>query len=487
VWNPGEHVEGYTNFLWMVLLAGMHRAGMDLVPASLLLAYASLLAMMLLVWRIWSLWADEAAGAIAMPVVLAVALIAIGLNDGLVTWGMSGLETPLAAALLTATVYLYLREARDARRPPWSSLAAVAAAMTRPELMLIAGVTGAFTLGDAVATRDRAALRRAALWALIFAVLYGAYFVWRYSYYGYVFPNTYYVKVGSNIDFLRRGLDYVRENVLKQWFLPFLAGAGLLLFERAGRIGRDMLYVWAIISAWLLGVVYEGGDAFSHARFLAPIVPVLFLAGVLGWTRLLERIDPAGRRAAIAGGVAAALVGFALAASSIDAKIGQDRNAEASREELGRWLRGNVPPQYRIAVFAAGGVPYYSQLPAIDMFGLSDETIAHTDVPDFGKGVIAHEKYNTSYVLTSVRPEIIIAGDAAPVVITKELLQQRSQVQAINDLFGDARTFELYEPVAVRLPGGWYSFLQRKDTLGSVTIDWSESGGYGHRAAEAAR
>jgi hypothetical protein len=31
VWNPGERVEGYTDFLWMALIAALHRLGADLV------------------------------------------------------------------------------------------------------------------------------------------------------------------------------------------------------------------------------------------------------------------------------------------------------------------------------------------------------------------------------------------------------------------------------------------------------------------------
>jgi hypothetical protein len=34
VWNPGEHVEGYTNFLWVMLLAGFDLVGLDLVTSS---------------------------------------------------------------------------------------------------------------------------------------------------------------------------------------------------------------------------------------------------------------------------------------------------------------------------------------------------------------------------------------------------------------------------------------------------------------------
>jgi hypothetical protein len=49
-------------------------------------------------------------------------------------------------------------------------------------------------------------------------------------------------------------------------------------------------------------------------------------------------------------------------------------------EVLGRAFGG---VRARIAVDAAGAVPFYSRLPALDMLGLCDRTIAHTPVPAF--------------------------------------------------------------------------------------------------------
>jgi hypothetical protein len=34
VWNPGEHVEGYSNFLWVMILAGAYRLGADIVVSG---------------------------------------------------------------------------------------------------------------------------------------------------------------------------------------------------------------------------------------------------------------------------------------------------------------------------------------------------------------------------------------------------------------------------------------------------------------------
>jgi hypothetical protein len=34
-------------------------------------------------------------------------------------------------------------------------------------------------------------------------VIYGLYFVWRFGYYGYIFPNTYYAKTGFDNQIIR--------------------------------------------------------------------------------------------------------------------------------------------------------------------------------------------------------------------------------------------------------------------------------------------
>jgi arabinofuranosyltransferase len=485
VWNPGQHVEGYTNFLWMAVLAGMYRIGIDLVAGSLLLSYAAMLAMVLLVWRIWRLWADEEGGVIAEPATLAVVLVAIGLNDAIVFWGFSGLETPLSAALLTATIYLYLIETRGSRFP-WSAVAAAAAAMTRPELVLVGGVTGGFVAWDAIRTRDMAVVRRAAGWAALFAVLYGGYFIWRYSYYGYLFPNTYYAKVGTNIDFIQRGLDYIRKNGVAYLFLPFIVGGLVLLTQGGTRVRRDVAYILTTIGVLIAAIIVEGGDAFAHGRFVAPLVPILYLTGICGLALMLSRAIPDRKQFAWVAAVAAIMSGLALAHASIDSTLTQDRRAQEERRVFGLWLNAHVPPNYTVAVFASGAVPYYSRLRSLDMLGLTDETIAHTDVPYFGQGIPAHEKYNIDYALETVRPEIFVLGDSAPAIITREELQRGGDtIAALSKLFEDPRTWEMYEPASVYFDGRWFNILERKDTIGTIPVSWTESGGFTGKAVPA--
>ncbi len=480
VWNPGERVEGYTNFLWMLILAGMHRVGFDLVDATYVLAVVALLATLLVTWRIWALWAsDDGAGIIGHPAILVIALCGIGLNGSVAAWAFSGLETPLAMALLTAAVFLFLVERRTGSFP-WSALAFTAGAMTRPELAGIAAFTAAYGFGDALLRRDSAALRRMTLWTALFAATYGPYFAWRWWYYGYPLPNTFYVKVTSSRQTIINGLQYVQGHAQNYGFLPLIVGVFALTFERSARIRRDALYILAIIVVWLLFVAIEGGDAFAHGRFLSPIVPIITLAGVAGLTALLRRGIAEPRQFAAVSAVVLLLFGLALAQSSVDGRRDGFRAVLDSGERGGRLLDARAPDDYTVAIVAAGAVPYYSRMPSLDMLGLNDETIAHTEIAHQGAGVQAHEKYNIDYVLTEAQPEIIaIAGynkEPHPRAVFEAFaVVAPFRIDALYRLIKDPRTWELYQMSALLDGDLWYSFLQRKDTLDDFQADWTET------------
>ncbi len=64
-----------------------------------------------------------------------------------------------------------------------------AAVMTRPEMAFLAAGTGAFFLAQAIVGRDARRWRHFAGFCGIFALLAGAWFIWRWRYYGYVFPT----------------------------------------------------------------------------------------------------------------------------------------------------------------------------------------------------------------------------------------------------------------------------------------------------------
>src|SRR6185312_6613950 len=83
VWNAGERVEGYTNFLWMLLASLAERFGREPGDVMTMLSAACALATIVLVAVAWR---RRGAGG-----VYAAALLAT--SSGFAAWATSGLET----------------------------------------------------------------------------------------------------------------------------------------------------------------------------------------------------------------------------------------------------------------------------------------------------------------------------------------------------------------------------------------------------------
>ena len=472
-WNSEGRVEGYTTFLWMGLHAGLEKLGVDIVNASRALGLAAVVATMLFMSRLWQLWSDDdRKAAVANPAVIAAAIVALVLTDGVAFWSFSGMETTAFMALLTLSAVLFLQEQR-AGGPPWSAVAFAATAMTRPEGLVAVAVTAAFLAVQAGFSTERGpALRRLAYWSAVFLALYGSYFVWRYTYYDYLLPNTFYAKVGTTSALYERGLDYLWTYGLRYQLIPLLGGMAVLLANP--RLRGDAAYLLLLVGAMLTAIVIEGGDDFPHGRLIVPVLPLMYVGGLAGLATLLQRLSlPSLQSAAFA--VAVLTLGaMSLFRGSLDlaAPIAQERRALQERELLADWLSENTPPEYTIGAFAVGAIGYYSDRDVLDLLGLNDVVIAHSDVPNFGTGLAGHEKYNIDYVLDEVRPEIIVTNDAQPGPLTTEAFRALaivpSPVEARNALFRDLRFWQQYEVRPIEIDGLWFNLLQRKDTLSAA-------------------
>ena len=473
-WNSDGRVEGYTNFLWMLIMTPFSKLGADLVVASQVLGMLAMLATLYAVFLLWQRWSDdEPASGIGSPAVLATTLAGIALTGAVPFWGFAGMETALFTALITFGAYRHVVEQRRDAAAPWSAFVFAAAALTRPEGLIAAFVTGAFVLAGALDPERRPlALRRAIVWCAAFAAIFVPYFVWRYAYYDYLLPNTFYAKVEPTRALFDRGLDYVWTYGTRYLLPAMFVGAAFLLTKPSLR--RDAAYVMALCGALLAGVVLEGGESFPHGRLVAPVLPLMYAAGVAGLAAMLKHLPLTGRQPALIATFALSLAALSLLRGSHDllGPIVRERDALHEREALGRWLHDNTPEDYTIAAFAVGAIGYESERDVLDMLGLNDTTIAHTDVPGLGTGFGGHEKYNIDYVLDTVRPEIIVLNDGEPRAFSEEELRERanvpSPVPARDRLFGDPRLWERYDVRSLELDGVWFNFLQRADTVSEL-------------------
>lgn len=380
VWNVGEDpVEGYTSFLWMLIAAGGIALGADPDTWAKVLSLLCAAALVLIV----ALYGRD-----RLPFARLVAIAGLTLSPAFLVIVVQGMETALAALLATALAVLLIEAVR---RPTWMRLiayfvVALLALLTRPDLLPYVTAT---VIGMAVAlvrSHEPAALRRAGTAFAGALVLPGAlYMTWRWSYYGYPLPNTFYIKRGSGlIDSL--GVSFVREFALEV-ALPYLLVAGALLGHAAAGWRRSQRPLDAELIA--IAAVFAGTLAFLAAgalveplqghlwRFQMPIYPVLLLVVVV----LSRRIDWSllrRRRAVLGVAVVAtlALVVFPLHT------LGEARNLTAARwqhdrETVGRELSELRHLNASMLVTESGALPFYSGWRATDLLGLNDEEIAH--------------------------------------------------------------------------------------------------------------
>ncbi len=433
--NLGDRVEGYTNFLWTALLGVLLKLGLRPEVMSRVLGAAFGAIGLLLVYVIARLYR----GGRPSPWE-ALAPLLLAASASFAVWCSGGLETQLFAALVLGGVALYLAEEARRVRRRWSGLLFALAAMTRPEGLFLFALTGLHRVGANLASERRLLPRLGeVLWVLGFLVPYGAYFLWRYRYYGYPFPNTYYIKAGggATASAVKWGLpylwDFLRDSKLYA-LAPLLLGfwprtswrrgeaAGPAASSRSAPQGREAqgprvvrpAFLWSYLALLVLPftayLVLVGGDFMAMGRFFVPVLPLLLLLGAEAARETCERPRRAARADAAAEGglrapdawrasrfvpVAALLVGLAVWNSvllkreserpayrrwGLDTVSYLDRFA-ADRILVGRWMRKHLPPDTYLAVGGAGAIVYASRLKALDTFGLNDRFIAHRTPP----------------------------------------------------------------------------------------------------------
>ncbi len=391
VFNVGERVEGYTTFLWVFLLGIGHWLGAETILLGKVLAWVFALAIVGIV-----AFSYKFAEGVSKTVSSVATLLLC--NCGIFTpWPSSGMEVTLFGFLILTTLALYSSKIAfgPTRQHLLAGISATLLVMTRPEGILLVAILSLHSLYRFLMRKDRAVV----WFVLSFAVIYGAYFGWRYSYYGYLLPNTFYAKVGSSGEQLLRGLEYLKGMGILIWPMLLLA---IVALWRSPLRGTLLLRVTAIYL--LVHIIYiwlVGGDCMPAFRFIAPLLPLLAVLAAVGLMAISH-----GKVTVI---LAVLCVAFNLYqmffAFSITGHIKADKVAVRGKE-VGLWLKENLPPGSLIATNTAGTIPYYSGLPVVDMLGLNDVTIAHRAVADMGTGLAGHEKGDGAYVL-SRNPAVI--------------------------------------------------------------------------------
>lgn len=291
-WNVGEApIEGYTNFLWTLYMAGLHLLPVPASGVSLLVmgtGVAVLLGLLVVVRDIaWQL-----SGGRAVPSIIAVAVLAC--HYPLVFWTLRGMEVGVMALFVYgAMAWAFRLDTAFSRSGLWAVAALlVLALLTRPDAVVPFALIALF-LVMRVPAQHR--LEVGGVLAASLLVPLAAQTLFRRVYYHDWLPNTYYLKVTgvSLLDRLSRGLKVWLQSYGHHLY-PYMAAVPAALLAR-GLDPRVLLLVafFLLQSAYS---IYVGGDAWEWIgaanRYVTLGVPALAVLAGLGVDAVLRSAGP---------------------------------------------------------------------------------------------------------------------------------------------------------------------------------------------------
>jgi hypothetical protein len=378
-------LEGYSNFLWIALLALGARLGLGLETAGTGLGVVFGALNVVLLW-----WLLRRRGHSGAHLVVPVGLLAAAAP--LILYAVSGMETVLFAGLFLAL--LLALDALLARPTIGRGLALAAAgvllALARPEGVLAWPVValGALLFNRQAEAAQRGMLARALLaGGLLFAAALAVYHAARFTYFDAFWPTPFLSKgiidrsivdawIANLRQFFLRQSNYYAPMVYYYLALALPALAGVALSRRGGRAVEWTALALAVVFA---GFYANFVDWMPGMRYYAPLIGLLLLPLALLGPAL--RNDADDRRADVAYLMLGATLGilslFSLAVLRLDSQQLQAAT-QSSQVALGRWLRESVPPDSTLAMSDVGATPYYSRLRTIDINpeSLTDRHIA---------------------------------------------------------------------------------------------------------------
>jgi arabinofuranosyltransferase len=438
VFNPGDPVEGYTNFLWVVQLCLLGRAGLGPEDGSLALS---------LVYTIGTVWlvvllVRETTFRRHWWLTAPLALLLLAANRSFAVWTTSGLETRCNTFFIMLGTLGVARLVRGGRGHVIAAIGWSGACLTRPDSLLLFALSALFLL------LARGGVRRTLGYALPTLAVVLMHSLWRRWYYGDWFPNTFYAKVGES--WWDMGMSYLGSVVIEytMWLTVGLAIWGALRARKRGA-GVVLGFLLAAMAAQSLYLARLGGDHFEYRPFDF-FWPALAVAASASLAQSACRTAPRWRTAVCAAVIGILLLyGNAIPTLSFFAERGIRTRQEATlcavrlRPEqagpLGRlpgmpafvrlWngltertiahgvgvrhfehrintefllahyvpfkgLReaGLIPADAVAKAGAVGIIAFYTDIPIVDLFGLTDRTIARARQRQTAFRIMAHER-----------------------------------------------------------------------------------------------
>jgi hypothetical protein len=418
-------VEGFSNFLWVLLVTPLYALGLFQIPWT-----AKALAVVLVALAYFACYRALAAAPGGGRVAVAGLTLA-SLQTSFVVWSVSGLENPLTVVLVALLLFSVIDGLGGEPRPHLAlsgGLIVAALAMTRPDGIVFAM---AYPIGLVLGSAARSPWRlarpaRALVWHLggLLPAL-GAFVAFRWWYFGDVVPNTYYAKGGPTREVLSQ-LLWLQEPMIeklldlvqsvtgwraKGWVMVALLGATAWL---AGRrvLGRVHAALAILLITTATVYLLLPADWMGEYRFATPFFLFFYLVTAsLLWSSVEVAVPgaPARPRVFWAGVLVLALITLAIALPRSAAftraptvPLAAVAESYGHRYERLAAILGVATPS--VLAPSIGGPLLFSRVRIYDLGMLTDRRIARTVGPASRQ---RNQKDFYDYLFEEARPTFI--------------------------------------------------------------------------------
>jgi arabinofuranosyltransferase len=457
VWNAGERVEGFTNPLWVGMMALVHLLPLGLNQTGLaiqVLGGSFLTINLVFVRKVVEYFTDD----------LFAMLAAVGLTAfyaPLNSYGLLGMEVSLLVLILTAVLWMILKNSD--RFSIWIYILLAISTLVRFD-MAVPYLVILITL--LVVQKEQR--RRHIIWGLGLLVFFlGVQTLARFTYYHAWLPNTYYLKVEGwpiSLRILRGLYAFVQFAYYSNWVL-FLLPLSIFIFRRDWKVALPAL----VLTGQIAYSVFVGGDAWENHgganRYIVIAMPLFFI--LFGWSTVellklganklnVTRLSQVVWRTVFS-------ILFIFSILNFNALIGDWKSIERwnltrrpdyvagsdNNLQIALALENVTKPGASVAVVGAGTIPYL--LPdryAIDILGKTDPYIAHekvkapmsiADIPFMRPG---HMKWDYAHTIGKLKPDVIVSiwegtsAEAAPYLkgsYVNALIGEKIKVYLLKD------------------------------------------------------
>jgi arabinofuranosyltransferase len=415
VYNIGERVEGYTNFLWVISLALLKELfSLDFVPMARFLSFISAA----MIFVLGALLIRRLVEKNHLPILISFVILLLSC-PALPYWTISGLETTAFAFLCFASLFA------EYRKPTFTPAILALATLVRPE----GGLVFIIILIHRILKQHRFPFSLLFIY-LFMLIPFGAF---KLYYYGSLIPNPFYAKSGFGLEYIQSGLEYFWQ------FLSTVGLYGLILLIPLIALPKlwskySLLYLF--VGIYFAYIILVGGDVLKVYRFFVPVLPVLYLllapslssviTTYLPWSRVKPFL---GQAAVIAFAFIIALSSFAFSKKDAEACSSLERNFTEKMKYTGTMLKKYMAPRSSVAISTIGALGYELMgHRVIDMLGLTDPYIARH--PEKIEGMIStwkERRFNSRYLLEQQPDFIIFSTNFKPSAPAERALMLHSE------------------------------------------------------------